>query len=288
MTTNTSPPASQRVADQEPLSRPAARTRAFTLLELLVVVGMVALWVCLLVPTFARTQPSGRSVQCLNNQKQLTTAWKMYTDDNGGRLVANANFGIPLNGWITGTLTWGVESDNTNTLKLQNGLLGPYTKGSLWLYKCPEDGFVSPAQRARGWKSRVRSTSMNGFIEGGLYNDPSGGSTWYPAYRPYNKLSDIVQPAPSALWVFVDEQADSIADGWFITDVTTTRDFVRLPASYHNGGCNFSFADNHVEAHKWKETSTAVPVSYGAGSTYPTLGLLGDVTWLQQHSTAPR
>src|SRR2546426_1044648 len=100
---------------------------------------------------------------------------------------------------------------------------------------------------------RVRSNSMNGFVEGGLYHDPSGGSSWYQAYRRYEKMSDIVDPSPSKLWVFVDEHPDSINDGWMITNVTDPNNWTDLPASYHNGACGFCFADSHAEIHKWME-----------------------------------
>ena len=77
---------------------------------------------------------------------------------------------------------------------------------------------------------RVRSNSMNGFIEGGAYGGQRG-STWYGGHKPYNKLADITGKnqaglfgqgvtSPSQLWVFVDEHPDSINDGWNIMNPT--------------------------------------------------------------------
>src|SRR5258705_176021 len=65
------------------------RTRAFTLLELLAVLAVLALWVLLLVPALARTQPDSRAFQCLNNSRQLTRAWRMYADDNNDKLATS-------------------------------------------------------------------------------------------------------------------------------------------------------------------------------------------------------
>jgi len=49
------------------------------------------------------------------------------------------------------------------------------------------------------------------------------GSTWYPAWRKYDKMTDIVEPSPSMLWVFVDEHPDSINDGWMIEHSSALR-----------------------------------------------------------------
>ena len=134
----------------------------------------------------------------------------------------------------------------------------------------------------------MRSNSMNGFVEGGLYMDRSGGSTWYPTYRRYDKMSDIIQPTPTDLWVFDDEHPDSINDAWEITDVSSTAHFVDLPASYHCGAGGFCFADGHAEVHKWKESSTIVPVTFNQRNDFPTKGQLRDVKWMIEHSSAKR
>ena len=129
---------------------------------------------------------------------------------------------------------------------------------------------------------------MNGFIEGGLYNDPSGGSAWFPTYRRYDKQSDIIRPAPGDLWVFDDEHPDSINDGWEITAVTSTATWVDKPANYHGGSAGFAFADGHAEVHKWKEPSSLVPVKFQPINDFPTKGQIRDVTWVIEHSTALR
>jgi prepilin-type processing-associated H-X9-DG protein len=118
--------------------------------------------------------------------------------------------------------------------------------------------------------------------------DPSGGSTWYPTYRRYNKMSDITAPPPSELWVFNDEHPDSINDAWEITAVTDPSQFVDLPASYHGGAGGFCFADGHAEIHKWLESTTIVPITYNGRNGFSTGGKLRDVKWMIQHSSALR
>src|SRR5438445_4827443 len=133
-------------------------------------------------------------------------------------------------------------------------VLGAYCNGQFHIYKCPAD--IYTCVEGNHNLPRVRSVSMNGYIEGNAYLTSKSGapnqSIWYGgAYLAYNKISDIVRPPPNNLFVFLDEHPDSINDGWFITDMadTTSSAWVDLPASYHNRACGFSFADGHAEIH---------------------------------------
>ena len=74
-------------------------------------------------------------------------------------------------------------------------------------------------------------------------------------------MSEIKNPSPSKLWVFVDEHPDSINDGWTITGVTDPNNWTDLPASYHCGAAGFCFADGHAEIKHWQEKSTIVRVT---------------------------
>ncbi|SPE59052.1 conserved exported hypothetical protein [Verrucomicrobia bacterium] len=59
-----------------------AHWRAFTLVELLVVVAILALLAALLLPGLARGKETARSTSCLNNLRQWGLAHRMYADDN--------------------------------------------------------------------------------------------------------------------------------------------------------------------------------------------------------------
>jgi prepilin-type N-terminal cleavage/methylation domain-containing protein/prepilin-type processing-associated H-X9-DG protein len=265
---------------------------AFTLIELLVVIAIIAILAAMLLPALSKAKTKAQGIQCLSNTKELTLGWLMYADDNNGKLVPNQNEDGNVNpSWVKGILSWAANNpDNTNIFFLTGagGLLGPYLKAP-GIYHCPAD--VYTCSEAGQQVLRVRSISMNGFVQGGAYG-PAPTSTWYPTWRAYNKMSDITVPAPANLIVFVDEHPDSINDGWWITQVGSSLSvnpgvWEDLPASYHNGACGFSFADGHSEIHKWLVGSTKQPVkkvSYNGSIAAPGSQ---DIMWLIPRVSAP-
>jgi len=77
-----------------------------------------------------------------------------------------------------------------------------------------------------------------------------------PTYRQFFRMSDI--PDPSGIFAFVEEHPDSINDGYFLNR-WKRYEWNDLPASYHNGGANFVFADGHTEFKLWRLPSTTPP-----------------------------
>jgi len=229
------------------------RKPGFTLIELLVVIAIIAILAALLLPALGKAKIKAQGLMCMSNNKQLTLAWLIYADDNTGILVKNQpfTFGGISGCWVGGWLNFDPNNtDNTNTIFLTEGKLGAYVSRNIGVYKCPADIYTVVEGQAR--LPRVRSDSMNGYCVGYGYGNTTV-SAWpdSPNCLQYNKLSDIIRPTPSDLWVFVDEHPDSINDAAFANQMITADKLAQayiidVPASYHNGACGFSFVDGHA------------------------------------------
>ena len=85
--------------------------RAFTLIELLVVIAIIAILAALLLPALAKAKQTATGAACLNNNKQLMTAWKMFATDNEGRIpYASAYYQEP-----TMNFSWAIGGSPINS-----------------------------------------------------------------------------------------------------------------------------------------------------------------------------
>ena len=223
----------------------------------------------------------------------------MYAADSNDR-VAN-NFGLSevvnainagkFDNWVNNVMTWGAggsvnDRSNTNYAWITNGILGKYADAPVSVYRCPADNYVSPAQVARGWTGRVRSVSMNSVF--GRYSTGDDPTAWgvhwgFSQYAQYLKITEV--PKPFKTWLLLDEHPDSINDGYFLNDPNATS-WQDIPASYHDGGCTFSFADGHAEVRKWRSVPTIhypVRFSYPPTRTFDALGK-ADFNWYRERT----
>ena len=265
-------------------------SKAFTIIELLVVAGIIFILASLLLSSLSISKEQGRRIVCLNNLKNLQLAWLVYTNDNEGKVVNNnINYPIQYN-WVQGTLAFNVE-DNTNIFLLveyENSMLGRYTQ-NYKIYKCPSDRSISIHSGKK--HQRVRSYSLNHWIGGEEIESGPFRQSVYP-FKVFKKIDSFTQP--SNIFTFIDELSDSIDDGQFMTDMTgrALNDkysyiIYNFPAFSHNKRGAFAFIDGHVENHKWVDFRTISYLYNKDGKLVRPINhyLSKDVEFLMEHAT---
>src|SRR5674476_1664899 len=112
----------------------SGKKNGFTLTELLVVIAVIAI-LAVLLPALSKSKSRTQTIACLNNVRQLSTCWQLYTGDNNDLLVPNDNIAGGATGpsWCQGT---GILE--TNTTVIESGLLFAYNRSTA-LYHCPAD-----------------------------------------------------------------------------------------------------------------------------------------------------
>jgi len=78
----------------------SGRRGAFTLVELLVVIGIIALLIAILLPSLARARESAKNAQCLSNLRQLGTVYQFYANDYKDQIPIGYEGGSPWTGYF--------------------------------------------------------------------------------------------------------------------------------------------------------------------------------------------
>ena len=203
-----------------------APRRAFTLIEILVVIAIIGILSAILFPVLSRARENGRKTACLSNMKQLGLAFQQYSQDSRGKLPLAANFQAWQAGyghWVTGT-AGDSESlalpESNGDYPYNTGKQADVTKGALYPYVKNESVYICPSNRD-GREKRL-TYSMNCAVSG---------------------LSTIKIISPGDIVLLVDEQYAT--DGYFwANDAAASTDKL---TQQHNGGGNLLFADGHAK-----------------------------------------
>jgi prepilin-type N-terminal cleavage/methylation domain-containing protein/prepilin-type processing-associated H-X9-DG protein len=250
------------------------RKAGFTLVELLVVIGIIALLISVLLPALNSARQQAQAVQCMSNMRQLGLAFSNYVNDNKGWMPSTDTCGpitpqnfyitIPANAsetplWssVSATQTWiGWVDAGPTEAALENGTLWKYLKNA-GIYKCPTD--------SNG--SRLRTYSLNYLI------CPSDNDTGYSGNFNVNqwKIYKVNQVPRSTETITFVEEADPRAassgasaatqwneGGWEQNPIKAKlpSNWIDTVVSWHHKGANFTFVDGHAEYWKWTDIRT--------------------------------
>jgi prepilin-type processing-associated H-X9-DG protein/prepilin-type N-terminal cleavage/methylation domain-containing protein len=233
------------------------KTRAFTLLEILIVIGIIALLAAILFPAFGRVREAGRRTTCASNLKQISLAFTQYAQDykfypvlsdDGSYGSFPSPPGTPCGAWPDKMLPYVKEK---SIFVCPSDLDHRYDTG------CPPDDTSNPDHHVnyRGSYS---------------FNDPYGSLYFNPttkqptaSYSDTHGASPMRYTRPSSTILISDGVnyywAGNIAPGYTQpppTDVASLSNY-GVP-NRHSGGINVAFADGHV---KWMSLDSLLKLS---------------------------
>lgn len=260
------------------------KAAAFTLIELLVVIAVIAILAALLLPALAQAKESARLANCISNQRQLITAWQLYADDNGGRLPPNGPNLVATNSppWASGGTHFDLPPfyDTKYIMDSHYALLGAYLKTPA-VYKCPSDRATVKVTLVT--LPKIRSYSINGYLAPNSYmiSDPLYVN---PNYVIFRKQASLMKP--DNIFVFMDVLPGSVCFPAFVVYMPPRNIMFHCPSSQHGGGGSVSFADGHVEVHRWLDPRTRPAPDLDGNVMHSTLcaGSV-DMAWIRARTT---
>lgn len=260
---------------------------AFTLVELLVVIGIIALLISVLLPALGRARQSAQTAACLSNLRQIGLAINMYGDMHDGVIVP-ARIDLPganeADWWFTllaRTKTLGIQMRPSTTWNGSDGIVNtplkcptgpadvPFNWGpGQWPENQPRvpsnEGVANRFQRAFFYQSSQDQLDTWYSINAAYYpqNDDPAPGWWGAGVKDWDRFpSHIIDMVHSGkvrrLHKFAQIKESArvplIGDGFFAWG-----DMPRAISSRHNNfkATNFLFLDGHAET----VPSGAIPI----------------------------
>jgi prepilin-type processing-associated H-X9-DG protein/prepilin-type N-terminal cleavage/methylation domain-containing protein len=248
---------------------------AFTLVELLVVIGIIAMLISILLPTLSKARESANAVKCSSNLRQLVLANTLWANDHHGYSIkAYFNAGpISGNWWVApfgeprdGTTNWYLNSpDQEWCADWYSALCTPYIKNKQ-VFQCPSDlsGYTYKNEQYGGWPSPNDPTfgSVTNF-PGSYRINASNQPNYSEAYRLaalHNTSSAIMfaEGAPNTNYYDYYESLATwqIGNNDSVGPITYTNVAYKRHAgkTLNEGRANYAFADGHVEMLMFNDT----------------------------------
>ena len=229
-------------------SSPLKEKQTFTLLELLVVISIIAILASLLIPVLSKAREASRFTVCKSNQKQIGTAYILYTTDNNGFYPGMFEVNGPI-GWDDALAPY-LGLDYTIAT-------GPTSESAV--LACPSDDVP------RGNNSFKRS--YNASLYSSKFSHIFNGLMGYPSDGTYEsvKFTDVTSPASVVVsgetWANMNRQGagydnhSKLILPYYKLLSDNTNDIIRGFFLGHDGKglANFSFVDGHVEGMNGKK-----------------------------------
>jgi prepilin-type N-terminal cleavage/methylation domain-containing protein len=210
--------------------------RAFTLVELLVVVGIIAILIAILMPALRRAREQANGVACASNQRQLMMAFLMFAADNKGHLPGNfVDFDNP----DPLKRSWLVNSGEPWSAAPQGGTIYKYLQNKD-VYRCP----AMPADVVGGGRG-----SSNGNWDYVSFGVETGAKL--VNIRPQSTYTDMLNPAKKLVLptpVITEEDTDAIN----MRNIEGLHNFGDKMADVHRGGGYYASIDGSVHWHQEK------------------------------------
>ena len=215
----------------------AASNQAFTLVEVLVVISVIAILAAILFPMFITAKQQAAASTCLGNLKQLSNAFRMYTDENSGALPSPR-----VSYWPQ---SWAGAEKPSGRVYPEQGQIWKYVRNA-YVYVCPADR-GRPANRVLTRAQRKNDDDMEEYARTDYPLSYSMNDTLYDFLRLTVLRADTVRRHTNIL-LLIHESRDTIDDGAFYWREDAVASSVANPTEVHAGGSNLAYLDGHV---KW-------------------------------------